>query len=110
MNENDIRQLYDETNQNALSNLSKNEREKNHEQLLETENKARFLKAIDDIAYNTERIDTLTAELSAERARAEKAEKRTRVVTVLLSILACLSSYALEHHKEIIAFFLSFFQ
>lgn len=74
------------------------------------QNDERVIKALEDIAYNTERIDALTAELSAERARAEKAEIRTRVLTVLLSILACLSSYALEHHKEIIGSFLSFFR
>ena len=73
----------------------------------ESQNNARFLKALENIADNTREIKELRLSLSAETTRANKAERRTRVLSVLLSVLACLSAYALEHHKEIIDFFLS---
>lgn len=83
----------------------------------------RPVKALEDIALNTKIIEDLTAEitelkeeyakqaeaLSAENERAKKAEKNARILTVLLSVLACVASYALNHHKEIIDFFFQVF-
>lgn len=87
--------------------MHKNNADKVAKETAENKNKARYLKALEDIANNTREIKELRLALSAETARANKAERRTRVLSVLLSVLACLSAYALEHHKEIIDFFLS---
>lgn len=51
-------------------------------------------------------IAALRSELDAERKRAEKAETSGRVFSLLSSILAVLIAYLIEHHKEIISFFL----
>ena len=103
-----IADISKETMDKVFADKTAKENADKESQLLKSQSNARFLKALEDIADNTREIKALRLALSAETTRANKAERRTRVLSVLLSVLACLSAYALEHHKEIIAFFLSF--
>lgn len=99
----ELQSLLNETSANQMKYINKKDQE-------ESELKERKLKAKeripDEIFKLNGEIKALRSELNAERARNKKAAASGKVFSLLSSVLVVLVAYLIEHHKEIISFFL----
>ena len=99
----ELQSLLNETSANQMKYINKKEQE-------ESELKERKLKTQeripDEIFKLNGEIKALRSELNAERARNKKAAASGKVFSLLSSVLVVLVAYLIEHHKEIISFFL----